>query len=286
MRAVISDRAIGDAAEFNIVVAKVATPSYLNFYSKAGMGFLDGHSVVLYSRSGGVVMTSNDALIARTRDEAEEWLGSVEPVSGNAFLIGDAVNNRAIVSVVDTGSRTTKVAWEYDTDRIVSDCSRVPVNTSELVVDEDGLSSASTSLRRDTSLTWLNKTASNIQVLSGAVTPESFAADPDLTIYGKVFDSGVIPPGGSYTFSFIDYGSIPYFVWPSIESGAVYVTDNPVSPQDQFAVVENDPVGSSYNSRVSVIDAWGNVQWTFGETFTRKIKDARPVSANEVVVST
>ena len=286
VRAVVSDRNIGDATEFDVVVAKVASPSYLNYYSKGGEGFLDGHSVVQYNHSGAVVMTTNDALIARNREEADEWLGSVEKGAGDEFLIGDAVNKRAIVSVVDRNTKTSQVVWEYQTDRIVSDFARVPTDMGEIVVDENGLSSASVYLRRDASLTWINRTSSNIRVLSGAVTPESFAADPDLSIYGSVFDSGVIPPGEGYTFRFINYGTVPFFVWPAIEPGSVYVTNNPVSPLDRFVVVENDPVGSSYNSRVAVIDAWGNVQWTFGETFVRKIKDARPVSEDEVVVST
>jgi hypothetical protein len=285
VRVVTSDRSVGDATAFDIVVAKVATPSYPNYYSDEGEGFLDGHSVVQFNRDAEVVMTTNDAVIARNREESGEFLGSVEKGLGDEFLIGDAVGRRAIVSVVDTAARTTSVVWEYQSDRIVSDFARVPDSEAEISIDEQGLPREDFYVRRDTPATWINNTSANIRILSGSTTPEQFAADPDFTLFGSEFDSGVIAPGESYTFRFINYGTFHFFVWPSIDTGVMYVTESPVSPEDRFIVVENGPAASSYASRVVRIDAWGNAEWSFGETFLRRIKDARPVSENEVVVT-
>jgi len=285
IRAVVSDRSTADAQDFDVVVAKVATPSYPNYYSEEGEGFLDGHSVVQFSKSGDVVMTVNDALIARNREEASEYFGSVEKGMGNEFLIGDAINRRAIVATVDAAARTTSVVWEYESDRIVSDFAKVPDSESEISIDENGLPKENFYVRRDTPVTWINSTSSNIRILSGSTTAEQFAADPDFGLFGSEFDSGVMAPGESYTFRFINYGTFHFFVWPFIDAGVMYVTESPVSPEDKFIVVENGPAASSYASRVVRIDAWGNAEWSFGETFLRRVKDARPVSETEVVVT-
>jgi len=284
-RVVTSDRSVGDTTAFDVVVAKVGSPSYPNFYSVDGEGFLDGHSVVQFSSSGSVRVTCNDAVIARNESEAVNYLGSVEKGGEDEFLIGDASGRRAIVSVADTRTRTTSVVWEYESERIVSDFSRVPDNASEISVDENGLSTDSLFIRRDTPITFINDASENIRILSGSTSYEQFQADPDLSLFGSDFDSGTLEPGESYTVRMINYGTYYFFVWPSITTGTVFVTENPVSPQDKFVVVENDPISSSYSSRVVRMDAWGNVEWSFGETLVRMIKDARPVSDTEVVVT-
>lgn len=283
---VTSDLSVGDATSFDVVVAKVATPSYLDSKATDGVEWLDGAPVVQYDKNGTVVLSSSDAVIARTRDEAKESLGSVEKGDADELLIGDAIGRRAIVVTVDSVNRSTQVVWEYDSDRFVSDFSRVPMDTVGLEVDEQGISQQNFYVRRDSPVTWTNASAQNIRILSGATTLTQFEADPDLTLFGEEFDSGILAPGESYTFRFINNGVFHYFAWPFIYTGSILVTESPVSPQDKFILVENDPTGSSYSSRIARLDAWGNVEWSFGETFFRAVKDAKPVSATEVVVTT
>ena len=283
---VTTDSSIGDAEDFDIVVAKVATPSYLNYKAQDTQEWLDGASVVQFGKNGEVVLSSSDAVIARTREEAKQSLGSVQKGDADELLIGDAIGRRAIVVSVDSVNRSTQVVWEYDSDRFISDFNRIPMDTIGLDVDEQAVSQQDFYVRRDSPVTWTNTSAQNIRILSGATTLTQFEADPDLTLFGQEFDSGIIAPGESYTFRFINNGVFYYFVWPFIHTGSILVTESPVSPQDKFIIVENDPTGSSYTSRIARIDAWGNVEWSFGETFFRAIKDAKPISATEVVVTT
>ena len=284
VRSVSSDKSIGDAGQFTVLVAKVASPSYPNYYSQEAI-FEDGFSVVEFALDGSVASSCNDAIIARSRGEALSILGSVEKGPGNSILIGDASGNRAIVSTIDTESQTTSVVWEYSSDRIISDFSRVPNTIFEVTVSDSGLSSSESFIQRDSSMTWINNTTENIRVLSGSTTPNQFAADPDLSIYGDDFDSGIIAPGEMYSHRMIDYGTFDYFVWPAISTGKIQVTNSPVSPHDKFTLVENDVTSSSFDNRVAMIDAWGNVEWTFGESILGRIKDARPLSGIEVVVT-
>jgi len=283
---VVDDRSVVDATSFNVVVAKVATPSYLNQKAQDEAEWLDGAPVVEYDKDGEIVLSSSDAVIARTREEAKASLGSVEKGDSDELLIGDAIGRRAIVVTVDSVNRSTQVVWEYDSDRFVSDFSRVPMDTVGLEVDEQEISQNNFYVRRDSPVTWTNNSAQNIRILSGATTSTQFAADPDLTLFGQEFDSGILAPGESYTFRFINNGVFHYFAWPFIYTGSILATESPVSPQDKFIIVENDPTGSSYTSRIARIDAWGNVEWSFGETFFRSVKDAKPVSSTEVVVTT
>ncbi len=284
VRSISSDKSIADAGEFTVLVAKVATPSYPNYYSQSAI-FEDGFSVVEFGLDGSVVSSCNDALIARSGEDALSALGSVEKGPGDSILIGDAAGKRAIVTTIDRINQTTSVVWEYSSDRLVSDFSRVPDTMSEVSVSSANLSSSESFIQRDSVVTWINNTTENIRVMSGSTTPTQFAADPDLTLYGDVFDSGIIGPGEMHSFKMINYGTFDYFVWPTILTGKIQVTNSPISPHDKFVVVENDLASSSFDNRIVMMDAWGNIEWSFGESLLGRIKDARPSSGTEVVVT-
>jgi hypothetical protein len=286
LRLVQSDKSVGDATQFTYLVAKVGTKSYLNtFVSDETASYLDGHTVVEFDRSGNVVTSNIDALIVRSRDEAKSLLGSVEKGGPDELLIGDAVNRRAIIADLDTSSKTSQIVWEFNSDKIISDFSRIPLETTTFEIDENGLNKDSVFIKRDSSVIWRNNSSDTIRILSGSTTSSLFAEDPDLALFGFEFDSGDLAPGESFVFRFINFGTFNFFVYPDIFTGQVFVTNSSISPDDKFVLAENDASKSSYASRAIKIDAWGNLEWSFGETFVRFVKDVKPVSDTEIVVT-
>jgi plastocyanin len=275
---------VGDGS-YDVIVAKIGVKSYPNYYVKSSPSFIDGSPVVEFRRDGQVSFSFADAEIARSRSDAMSFLGSVCKTSDDVFLVGDSSGRRAIVAKVDRNAVSASVEWEYKSDRRVSDFARYRASYAEVSYGDSGLSSSLLSVSSGTVVTWTNDSSSNIRIISGTTNPTQFAADPDLSLFGDEFDSGVLTPGQSFSYKFSDYGSYGYFVWPQIDTAEVSVSDYPVSPQDKFVVVENDPVSSSYSSRVIVLDSWGNVEWAFGDSLVRRIKDARPSGESEIIIT-
>jgi len=107
-----------------------------------------------------------------------------------------------------------------------------------------------------------------------------------LNLYGDVFKSGVLQPGERFAYKFVMVGEYDWFVYPGILTGRVSVTRNRISSMDQFIVLESDGLESPFSSRVIKVDAWGNILWSFGESYLVKPRDARPLINDGVIIST
>lgn len=279
---VLSDSVEGSASEFNVLIAKMATPSYLNYYEQS---YADGHSVVEYSSSGTLVLSDNSAIIADTKENAKKFFGGASKYGGNELFIADAYGQKAIVVELDTNLKKSSTVWCYESDKMISDFNRVPNASDTNFVNDSGIVTSSLYSRRETTVTWYNNTNDTIRIVSGVTDYDQFYADPDFDLFGSEFDSGDILPGEYYSFEFLNLGTYDYFVYPFIYTGKIYVIETSISPSDTFIVVENDQNESSYLNRILKIDAWGNVQWSFGESFVSLIKDAKPVSSTEVIIA-
>jgi plastocyanin len=270
---------------YDVVVAKIGVKSYPNYYVASASAFVDGSSVVEFRRDGSVGFSVPDIELVRSRTDAMEFLGSVCKASSDVVLVGDSAGRQALVVSVDRNAAASDIVWAYESDRRVSDFAKFEDAYKNIGYDQDGLSASDLSVPSGTVVTWTNNGTANIRIMSGSTDPESFAKDPDLSLYGAEFDSGVVAPGESFTFTFLNNGYFDYFVWPAIDTGNVTVSSYPVSIQDKFVIVENDPVSSSYSSRVIVVDSWGNVEWSFGDSIVRRIKDARPSGESGIIIT-
>ena len=279
---ITSDSTIGDASEFNVLVCKVGSPSYKNYLSTM---YKDGYSVVEYADDGSLVLSDNSAIIALSKSEAKQYLGGATKEGGSELFIADPNGKRAIVVELDTTNKTSTIIWEYASDKVVSDFNRVPEESGVVNVLDSGVSNALIYVRRDVSVTWYNNTNETIRIMSGTTTYDQFYADPDFDLFGEDFDSGNILPGEYYSFRFINLGTFNYFVYPFIYTGKTSVIETSITPDDTFVLAENDPSGSSYLNRIIKIDAWGNIVWSFGESFVSLIKDAKPTSSGDVIVT-
>ncbi|GAF98952.1 unnamed protein product, partial [marine sediment metagenome] len=143
-----------------------------------------------------------------------------------------------------------------------------------------------TFIRQGALIIWENNSASPVSIYSGTTTYAQFQADPDLNLYGNVFNSETLEPGERYSYKFVSVGEFNWFVYPGILTGKITVTRERISSRDQYVVLENDGLESPFSSRVMKLDSWGNTLWTFGEGYLVKPRDARPLLNNGVIIST
>ena len=96
----------------------------------------------------------------------------------------------------------------------------------------------------------------------------------------------MLQPGERYSYKFVSVGEQDWFVYPAILTGKITVTRNRISSRDQFLILENDGLESPFSSRVIKVDSWGNLLWSFGESYLSNPRDARPMLNNNVIIST
>lgn len=265
----------------NPLLSNIATKSLIY-----GTKYLDGHSVVQLDMSGNVVLSNNAAIFANSKSELKDLLGSAEKIGTSELLIADSVRKRAIVVHTNLETQFPTVEWQYDSDRYISDFHLV--NQSDIVISITDGQIGETDLfaRFGSTVTWQNDSSVPISIYSGYTTYDIFEADPDLNLYGSTFKSGTLQPGERYSFKFTEEGSYDWFVYPSILTAKVTITTQRLSDRDQYVVLENDGLESPFSSRVIRVDSWGNVVWSFGESYLVKPRDARPLVNNGVLIST
>jgi hypothetical protein len=153
-------------------------------------------------------------------------------------------------------------------------------------VGDDAISDSNVFIRQGSLVVWQNNSVSPVSIYSGTTTYTQFQLDPDLNLYGDVFKSTVLQPGERYSYKFVTVGEYDWFVYPGILVGKINVTRNRISATDQFIILENDGLDSPFSSRVIKVDAWGNIVWSFGESYLVKPRDARPLLNSGVIIST
>jgi hypothetical protein len=251
-----------------------------------GTKYLDGHSVVQLDMEGNVIMSNNAAVFAKTKEEAKNILGSAEKLGDGEFLIGDSYNKRAIITATDLDTQKSKIEWQYDTDRYISDFHIVLQDDVVISIRDDAIVESNIFIRQGTNVIWSNDSASPISIYSGKTSYDQFQLDPDLTLYGDEFSSTVLNPGDRYSFKFVTVGEYDWFAYNNILTGKVTVTKNRISSRDEFIILENDGLESPFSSRVVKVDNYGNILFSFGESYLVNPRDARPLLNDQILIST
>ncbi len=279
---ITSDKTIGDINDFSVLICKMGVPSSLNYFDSV---YKDGYSVVEYDSQNKLLFSENTAIINSNKDNMKKRLGGARKSSGDELIIADPYGKRAIVVNINEDTKSSEIVWEYLSDRIVSDFKKVPKKNIDIRINNSGIEIPSLHIRRDMYVSWYNNTNNTIRILSGKTNFNQFHEDPDLDLFGGEFDSGDILPGNYFTFRFINNGILDYFVYPFIHSGKLYISESSIIPDDHFIIVENDDNEGSYLNRIIKVDCWGNVVWEFGNTYVSSIKDAVPVSEEEIIIT-
>jgi len=251
-----------------------------------GTKYLNGHSVVQMNMESDVIMSNNAAIFASNKENAKDILGSAEKVGDQEILIGDSINKRAIITLTDLETETPRVEWQYDSDRYVPDFHIVRQDEIVVSVRDDAIDPTDLFIRQNSIVVWENNSVSPISIYSGTTTYSQFQADPDLNLYGDIFKSPVLEPGERFSHKFVSVGEVNWFVYPGILTGKITVTRHRVSSRDKYIILESDGLDSPFSSRVIKVDSWGNVVWSFGESYLVKPRDARPLLNNGVIIST
>lgn len=248
--------------------------------------YLDGHSVVQLDGNGNTIFSNNAAVFALTKSGAKELLGSGQKLGDSEILVADSYNKRAIITYTNLSTQKPQIEWQYDSDRYISDFHIILQDNVTIDIYDDRISDSEVFIRQGSLVIWENKSSSPVSIYSGTTTADEFELDPDLNLYGNVFYSSTLQPGERYSYKFVSVGEIDYFVYPGILTGKVTVTRNRISSMDRFVILENDGLESPFSSRVIKVDAWGNILWSFGESYLVKPRDARPVLNGGVIIST
>jgi len=251
-----------------------------------GTKYLDGHSVVQLDMSGETIFSNNAAIFATSKETAKTLLGSAQKLGNSEILIGDSYNKRAIITYTDLETEKPLIEWEYNSDRYISDFHIILQDDKNISVGNDAISDSNVFIRQGSEVIWENNSVSPISIYSGTTTYDQFQLDPDLNLYGSIFKSSLLQPGERYTYKFVTVGEFDWFVYPGILTGRVNVTKNRISNTDNFIILENDGLDSPFSSRVIKVDAYGNVLWSFGESYLVKPRDARPLLNDGVIIST
>jgi hypothetical protein len=252
-----------------------------------GTKYLDGHSVVQLNLSGDTIFSNNAAIFAKTKEDAKILLGSAEKLGESEILIGDSVNKRAIITYTDLVTQKSQIEWEYNSeDKYIPDFHIILQDNVTISVGNDSIDESSVFIRQGTTVIWVNNSASPISVYSGTTSYDEFSLDPDLTLYGDEFQSGVLQPGERYSFKFVSVGETGFFIYPGILTGKITVTRNRISSRDEFLILESDGLESPFSSRVIRVDCYGNVRWEFGNSYLVRPRDCRPLLSSGVIIST
>lgn len=243
--------------------------------------YLDGYSVVEIDMRGNVLYSNNIAKYSSKKDEAKIKLGSVYKVGESELLLGDSINKRAIIVDVDKN----KIVWEYVSDRNVVDFRMGLQDVKSISIEDGSLSNDVIYLKQGEHVRWKNNSAAPVSIYSGYTTFDDFEADPDLNKYGKIFKSEVLDVGENFIFKFNKLGEFYWFVYPGIIVGKIIVTEQRISPSDNYYILESDGLDSPFSSRLIKVDSWGNVIWSFGEGYMVKPRDVRPMLNDNLLVS-
>jgi hypothetical protein len=276
-------------------------------------------TIVQLDMDGNVLFSNNIAHFAQTKNNIKEYKGTVEKAGPLELLVADPVDKKAFIislvysGYVDAGKEffeadtfseddenflqvifadidinvaISRVIWQYDSFAMVCGFRLIPQNEVIITIRDDAIDSTDVFIRQGTLVTWENNSASPISIYSGTTTYDQFQADPNLSLYGDTFQSGVLEPGQSYSYKFVSVEEINYFTYPGILTGKVTVTSDRISSSDQFLILENDGLDSPFSSRVIRVDSWGNILWSFGDGgYLVKPRDARPLLSGGVIIS-
>ena len=255
-----------------------------------GTRYLDGHSVVQFNLNGKLLFSNNAAKFGELRADAAVGLGGVKKTNVGELMIADAVQQRAIITHTNLADQSTFVAWQYDSDRQVTDFRIVSSIAAVIGLTQTTVDTPELLISSGTSVTWTNNSPGPQTIYSGSTTMSQFNGDPDLTLYGKDFISSELKPGESFSRSFSELGDFNWFAYPAITgaevTGLIRVSANRIGPNDKYIIVENDPTAEITSGRVIQVDAWGNILWIFGEGLLYNPRDARPLPDGSIVIST
>jgi hypothetical protein len=235
---------------------------------------------------GETIFSNNAAVFASSKEDAKSLLGSGQKLGDSEVLIADPYNKRAIITYTNLETETPNIEWEFNSDRYVSDFHIIIQDDVTVTIRDDSIENADALIRQGTNIIWTNESSSPVSIYSGTTTFDLFQADPDLNLYGDIFQSGVLDPGDRFAYKFTTVGEIDYFVYPGILTGQITVTRNRISQMDRFVILESDGLEPPFSSREIKDDAWGNIDWSFGEGYLVKPRDARPLLNNGVIIST
>jgi hypothetical protein len=240
-------------------------------------------TVVQIDMTGNELKSLNRPVFASSKAQAKEILGSSRKIDDKYVLVADSVRRRAYILDIDTD----KAIWEYRSDKYIVDFQLVEDDFVYVDIYDDHVENPNRMIRQGQTVTWRNYSSKPVSVVEGYTTYDLFASNADLDLYtGGDFASSSIPPHGTFSYKFVAIGKYYWFIYPDILTGYIDVKRNTILDTDQFLLIESDNLSVPFGSRITKIDVWGSVIWSYGEAFVNMPRDVRNMINRHVLVST
>lgn len=285
-RLTVEARALISNASSSILSSNVALSTISTANLIFNSGYLDGYSVVELDQTGKTIFSNNDAKIATTKEVAKNILGSCEKTELGGLIIADSYNKRAIIVSTNPLNRESTILWQYNSDRFVSDFHQIQKDILTISIYDGYIDLTNLNIQNMQSVMWINRSSAPISIWSGQTTYDSFYSNPDFNLYGDDFHSEVLAVGESFTFKFNTLKTYYWFIYPSILSGKISVFSQGISDQNQYAILENDGLQSAFSSRIIKVNHYGNIIWSFGESYLVSPRDIRCLANGNILIST
>lgn len=268
-------------------------------------------TVVQMDLDGNIIFSTGDAKFADTKEEIKKMPGSITKIDKKTILVGDVKNKKAslwtkkyteIVAIdtenidltkiigevfnnIDATLSSYNLIWEYSSDRFVN-CFKITIPDISISITDGSSDPNSITVRKNSTITWINNSTAPIYVYSGKTTSELFAENPDLSLYGQEFVSPVINVGDSWSTTLYTYGTKDWFIYPSIVTGKITVNEQPIYDYDTFLISENDGLDYPFSSRIIKVNYNKEIVWSFGNGYLVRPRKAIPLNNNKVLIST
>jgi hypothetical protein len=273
-------------------------------------------TLVRLDMDGNIMFSNNDAIFGQTKNDVKTLCSSVQKTGESEIFVADAIGKRAIIiemSVSDfVGALSSsfangpsaedqqflnavfgevnevfglsKVIWEYKSDKYITSFYLVP-SVKQIKIYDDAIRESDVFVRRSDIVQWTNESSKPISIYNGTTNYDQFQLNPDLSLYGGKFKSGILQPGESYTQKFVNIEEDDYFVYPDILTGRISVTKGRINTSDEFIIAENDGLNQPFSSRIIKVDNYGNVRKSYCESYIVNPRDARPLINGNIVIS-
>jgi len=275
-------------------------------------------SIVRLDMDGNLLFSDTSSKFANSKKGIKTMPSSVNMIGNDTIIVADSVNKTAkVIAMSSKGVSDViinmyyetpssddvqfvndlfasyndnipipSIIWQYASSNYITDFQLVPSEDITIEIKDDSVTSSYVSIRQGCNVIWENNSSIPVTIYSGTTTYDEFQLNPDLNLYGKVFKSSVLQVGERYSFKFVNVGEYGFFIYPDIFIGKVSVTRNRISSRDQFIILENDGLEGPFSSRVIKVDCYGNILWTFGESYLAAPRDSKPLLNGGVLIST
>lgn len=266
-------------------------------------------TIVQMNMDGAIIFSNSNISFGDTKNEIKNIPGKVCKFGNKEILVAEGKNKAATIWKIDyiniskvLGSTSEAdqeflqsifgnidigsydILWQYESNRYITSF-QVAQNLNNIVISDGMIQNSPLFIRQGETVKWTNNSSIPVRIYSGFTDYNSFYANSDLSMFGSDFQSPILQSGEEWSKTFGSITTEYWFVYPTILTGKIIITEKEVNYNDQFIILENDGLNVPFSSRLIIVDYNGNVKKSFGESYLTSPKDAKSLT-NGILIST